>query len=308
MIFPIFGMSLNGLVRAEGHARVAMTGMITGAVLNIILDAIFIIPLDMGIKGAALATVIAQFVSVVYFISYYLTGSSYLKIRLGNFRIEPSILKSIFAIGIASLARTLTGSLSAIIVNRMLGTYGGDYAISAFGVIHRIMMFAMMPGIVIGQGLQPILGFNYGAKRYGRALRVIAIASVAATACCLAVFLVLYFIPEPIIRIFTSDSELISLSAYAARRIFLALYLLGFMMVGSLIFQSIGKATQSFVTAIARTVLFLIPLLFILPRFLQIEGVWLSFPISDALTFILTIILLIPQVRELRKMSMLAKT
>ena len=118
------------------------------------------------------------------------------------------------------------------------------------------------------------------------------------------VFMLLYFVPEPFIRIFTSDNELVALASHASQRIFLAIYLIGFMMVGSLVFQSIGKATQSFVTAIARPALFLIPLLFILPRFWQLDGVWLAFPISDALTFILTIILLTPQTRELRRMSM----
>lgn len=170
MVFMTFAMSLNTLVRAEGNARVAMTGMIIGAVLNIILDAVFIISLGMGIKGAALATVIAHLISVVYLMSYYFTGSSFLKIRSANLVLELNIVKAILAIGIASLARTIAGSLSAVLVNRMLVAYGGDYAVSAFGIIHRIMMFAIMPGIVIGQGLQPVLGFNYGAKRYDRAL------------------------------------------------------------------------------------------------------------------------------------------
>ena len=308
MIFPTSAMALNGLVRAEGNARVAMTGMIIGAILNIVLDAIFIIPLDMGIKGAALATVIAQSISAMYLLSYYLTGNSFLKFHSKNLIIELSILKAILAIGVASFARTLAGSLSVVFVNRMLVTYGGDYAVSAFGVINRIMMFAIMPGIVIGQGLQPILGFNYGARHYARALKSIKIAIIAATTCCILVFMVLYFAPEPVIRIFTTDNELIVLSSYAAKRIFMALYLIGFMMVGSLVFQSIGKATQSFITAISRSFLFLIPLILILPRFWQLDGVWLAFPIADALTFLLTLILLIPQIRELKSRGSLAET
>ena len=307
MFFMTTAMALNGLIRAEGNARVAMIGMVIGAVLNIILDAIFIIPLDMGIRGAALATVIAQLISVMYLLSYYFTGNSFLKIHSKNMILELSILKAILAIGIASFARTLAGSLSAIFVNRMLVTYGGDYAVSAFGIINRIMMFAIMPGIVIGQGLQPVLGFNYGAKRYDRALRAIEIAMAAATACCVIVFMFLYFAPESFIRIFTADNELIALGSYAAKRIFLALYLIGFVMVGSLVFQSIGKAVQSFITSISRAALFLIPLIFILPHFLQLDGVWLAFPIADALTFLLTLALLLPQIRELRSMDLLAK-
>ena len=307
MFFQTSAMSLNVLIRAEGNARIPMLGMIIGAVLNIILDAIFIIPLDMGVKGAALATLIAQLISVVYFTRYYFSGKSFLKIHLRNLIVEWNILKAILAIGIASFARTVTTSLSAILVNRMLIAYGGDFAVSAFGIINRIMMFAMMPGMVIGQGLQPVLGFNYGANRYDRALQSIKIAVAAATTCCLIVFMVLYFAPGPVIRIFTTDNELIALSSYAAKRIFLLMYLIGFMMVGSLVFQSIGKATQSFITSISRAALFLIPLIFILPQFLQLDGVWLAFPISDALTFLLTLALFVPQIREFKSADLVTK-
>jgi putative MATE family efflux protein len=302
MFFMAFAMALNNLIRSEGNARTPMIGMIVGAVSNIILDAIFIIPLDMGIRGAALATVIAQLISVLYFLRYYFSGNSFLKIYSKNLIIEWNILKSILAIGIASFARMLAGSLSAILVNRTLVAYGGDYAISAFGILHRIMMFAVLPGIVIGSGMQPILGFNYGAKRYDKALQVTKLALAAATACSVAVFLILYFAPEPFIRVFTSDTELITMSTHAAKRLFLAMPMIGFMMVGSLVFQSIGKATQSFITAIARPVVFLIPLILIMPRFLQLDGVWWSFPIADAFTVLLTLSLLIPQIRELRGM------
>lgn len=294
-------MAMNMLMIAEGNARVAMRAMITGAVVNIILDAIFIIWLDLGIKGAALATVIAQVVSVAYTLIYYFSGTSFLKIRPGNLLIEWKIFAQIHVIGIAALARTIAGSLSVVVVNRMLITYGGDMAVSAFGIINRIMMFAIMPGIVIGQGLQPILGFNYGAKRYDRALKVIKLAIAAATVSCIIVFIVLYFFPEPFIRVFTGDAQLVALSTYAARHIFIAVSLIGFIMVGSIVFQSIGKATLSFVTAVARPALFLLPLVFILPSYLQLDGVWLAFPLADALSFLLTLILIIPQLREFKK-------
>jgi putative MATE family efflux protein len=302
MFFMAFAMTLNNLIRSEGNARTPMIGMIIGAVLNIILDAIFIIPLDMGIRGAALATVISQLVSVLYFMRYYLSGKSFLKIYSKNLIIKWEILKSILAIGVASFARLLAASLSAMLVNRMLVAYGGDYAVSAFGILQRILMFAIMPGIVIGSGMQPILGFNYGAKRYDKALQVTKLAIIAATACSVIVFLVLYFAPEPFIRIFTTDNELIALATHAAKRFFLVMPMVGFMMVGSLVFQSIGKATQSFVTAISRPVLFLIPLILTLPRVLQLDGIWWSFPIADALAVLLTLSLLIPQIRELRGM------
>jgi putative MATE family efflux protein len=308
MFFQTFAMALGTLIRAEGNARVPMTGMILGAVLNIILDAIFIILLDMGVKGAALATIIAQLITVIYFAIYYLSGSSFLKFHSRNLIAEWSILRAILTIGIAAFAMTVANSISAIFVNRMLVAYGGDIAVSAFGIVHRMLMFALMPGIVIGSGMQPILGFNYGAKRYDRALRVVEIAIAAATACCVVVFLVLHFAPEPFVRIFTNDSELISLSSYATKRILFAMYLVGFVMVGSMVFLSIGKAVQSFVTAVSRPALFLIPLIFILPYYWQLDGIWWAFPITDALTFILTLILLIPQVVMFRRMRVSAKS
>jgi putative MATE family efflux protein len=299
MIFSTLSISLNNLVRAEGNMRIPMASMVIGATLNIMLDAVFIILLGMGIKGAALATIIAQFVSAMYLLSYYFTGRNYLDLHLKNFLIQWDITKGILAIGVASFARTLAASLSIIFVNRMLGLYGGDYAVSAFGIINRIIMFSLMPAIAIGHGFQPILGFNYGAKRYDKALHTVRYAVIAATTCSIAVFIVLYFIPEPIIRVFTSDSAVIDLGKHAAKRVFMAMYLIGFIMVGSLFFQSIGKASRSFITAISRPFLFLIPLVFLLPPFLGLNGVFLAFPIADALTFLLTLLLFMPQIRKL---------
>jgi len=166
------------------------------------------------------------------------------------------------------------------------------------------MMFALMPSIVIGQGMQPILGFNYGAKRYDRALRVIKIAIIAATIYSIIAFLALYFAPGLFMRAFTSDSELIVSAAHAARHIFFAVYLIGFIVIGSIVFQAIGKAPQAFITAVARPALFLLPLVFILPNYWQLDGVWLAFPITDALTSILVLALLIPEIRTFRRNQM----
>jgi Na+-driven multidrug efflux pump len=155
-VFQTFAMTISSLLVAEGNARVSMIGMIAGALLNIILCAIFIIPLGWGVQGSALATVLAQLVSVAYFLWYYLTGKTFLKIHPKDLLVEWDIVKGIIIIGASSLARTLAGSLSAVVVNRVLIAYGGDMEISAFGLLNRIMMFAIMPGMVIGQGLQPI--------------------------------------------------------------------------------------------------------------------------------------------------------
>jgi putative MATE family efflux protein len=299
--FRAFAMAQNFLIRATGNARVPMIGMSMGAGLNIALDAIFIIPLGMGVKGAALATLIAQLITSLYFLRYYLSGKNFLKVHLQNLIIKWDILKSILAIGVSSFARIAAQSLAVIFINRTLGSLGGDLAISSYGLIQRIMIFALMPSIVIGQGMQPILGFNYGAKRYDRAFKVTKISIIAATSYSIIAFFALYFAPELFIRIFTTDSELIVLTAYAARHIFFAVYLIGFIIVGSIVFQAIGKVPQAFVTAVARPALFLLPLVFILPTYWQLDGAWLAFPITDALTSILVLVLLIPEMKMFRR-------
>ncbi len=301
--FKTIAMAQSSLIRAEGNARVPMTGMIIGAVLNIILDAVFIILLDMGIRGAALGTLIASLVTTLYFMRYYLSGKSFLKIHTKSLIIEWGILGAVLAIGIAAFASLSASSLAVVFINRALATFGGDVAISAYGLINRIMMFAFLPGIVIAQGLQPILGFNYGAKRYDRVLKAIKIAVIAATTFSIIVFLAVYFAPEVFIRVFTTDGEVIALASYAAKRIFFLRYLIGFIIVGSTVFQAMGKAPQAFVTAIARPVLFLLPLVFILPKYWQLDGVWLAFPITDVLTLILVLVLIIPQIRVFRRLD-----
>lgn len=296
-----FSMSLSVLIRSEGNARVAMVGMITGAVTNVALDAIFIIVMDMGVSGAALATVIGQALSTTYFLSYYLRHKSFLKIHLKNLILEWDILKDIFTIGVSSFARSLASSISAIIVNRAMVAYGGDYAISAWGILNRIQMFANMPNMIIGQGLQPILGYNFGAKRYGLGLKAIKLALIASTLSGFVVFFVLVFTPQPLIRIFSNDTELVNTATDVARKIFMVFPLLGIVFPGSMVFQAIGKAKEAFATAITTRALFLIPLVYVLPHFMDINGVWFAFPISDILSFILSISLLIPLLIQFRK-------
>jgi Na+-driven multidrug efflux pump len=303
MVFQTFSMANNGLITSEGNAKVAMVGMVIGAGSNIVLDALFIIPLDMGIKGAAIATTIAHLISASYFLNYWLRGKGYLRIHFSNLILELGIIKDIMVIGVSALGRTLAGSLSAIFVNRALMEYGGDYAVSTFGILNRVMMFAMMPGMVVGHGLQPILGFNYGAKRFGLALKGIKLAITISTSWCIIAFLLLYFVPAPFVRIFSNDSDLIEMASAAARQIFLVLYLMGVVFTGSMIFMSIGKATETFITSITTRALFLIPLVFILPSFWDVDGVWLSFPISDSLSFLLTAGLLTPIILKFRRLS-----
>jgi len=300
-VFQIFAMGISQLVRAEGNARVPMISMLIGSVLNIVLDAIFILALNMGIRGAAIATVLSQIITSAYILHYYFFQNSSLTIHLKNFILDRSLVREIIAIGFGAFIRTAGTSLVTIITNRILISYGGDLAVASFGMAMRIMMFIFMPIISIGQGLQPIIGFAYGAKQFDRLLQAIKLAIVVATMLSIISFLIIYFLPTPIFYIFTNDVSLVSISSHAAKIIFLVAYLIGFQIVVSVVFQALGKAVPTFLTATSRQILFLLPLIFILPHFWQIEGIWLSFPIADGLSFILTLVLLIPQIRILKK-------
>jgi putative MATE family efflux protein len=300
-IFGVFAMALLSFARAEGNARVGMTAMILGGVLNIILDAAFIMGMGMGVTGAALGTVIGQFASMIYLMAYYFTGSSYLKVHMRNLLLDLSILKQMFAIGIAAFVQTVAGSLSAMLLINMVVRYGGDVALGAFGIIQRVMMFAIMPAIVFGQGLQPVLGFNYGAKRYHIALKALTIAAIVSTSLSILGFLALYLFPGPIMRIFTNDTPLIEMGVYASRLVFLTIPLMGAVMIGQTVFQALGKAMQAFITAIGRPVVFLIPAVLLMSHFWQLDGVFLAFPVSDVFTLILTLILLSPIISQFRR-------
>lgn len=305
--FNIFAMALLSYVRAEGNARVGMVAMLLGAVLSIILDAIFVIPLHMGIVGAALATVIAQFASMVYLFSYYLSGSSYLKMRIANLRLDLKILKPMFSIGVASFVEIAASSLSTILLLNMIIKYGGDTGLSAFGIVQRVSMFAGMPAMVIGQALQPILGYNYGAKRFGLALRSIKLSLIVSTGFTVMAFFIVYLIPGPIIRIFTSDQSIVNAGAHISKIIFLSLPLMGAVNVGQVLFQAIGKAIKSFITAFVRPVIFLVPAVLIMSHFWQLDGVFRAYPTSDFLTLGLIIALSFPVIRQFQKQAALEK-
>jgi len=183
----------------------------------------------------------------------------------------------------------------------MVVNYGGNPALNAFGIIQRVMMFASMPAMVLGQAVQPILGFNYGAKRYHLALKAIIIAVTAGTSLSILAFAAVYLIPGPIMRIFTDDAPTIEAGINASRLVFLSMPVMGALMVGQTIFQAIGKAGQAFILALGRPILFLIPTVLLMSHLWQLNGVFLSFPMSDILTLILAVGLAIPVLRQFRK-------
>jgi len=302
-IFFPFVVSSNNLIRAEGAAKNAMTVMIVGAVVNIILDPIFIFGFNMGIKGAAYATIIAQFSAFLYIILYYILGRSSLKIRMVHFRMKWRIVKEMISLGFASFIRQVSMSILIIVVNNSLRVYGGDITIAVFSVINRVVMFVTMPLFGIVAGAQPMIGFNYGANNMGRvkeSLKTSVLSTVAIGAVSFIAFMV---IPSKIINLFSTDAELINMGIFPLRMLMLLFPFIGFQVIGSGFFQSIGKARPSIVLSLSRQVLFLIPLVLLLPLLLGINGIWIAFPIADLLAIIVTGILVYRELRKINKLQ-----
>lgn len=301
-VFFSFAVASNNLIRAEGNAKAAMFSMIIGTGLNILLDPIFIFIFKLGIRGAALATIISQFISFIYVVSYLYSDRSSIKVKPHHLKPQFEILWEIFTVGSASFARQIAGSLVAIILNNSLRIYGGDISITIFGIVNRLIMFLFMPMFGVVQGMQPIAGFNYGAKKIDRVMEAVKLSMITTTILATFGFLIAELFPSQIMWIFNKDPELIKDGSKVIRIIISMVPILGFQIVGATLFQSLGKAIPSLVLSLSRQVLFFIPLVLILPRIygLGLLGIWLTFPIADLLSTIVTAVLLRSEVKKLR--------
>ena len=302
-IFFSFAMSSNNLIRAEGNAKIAMVTMLIGAILNMILDPIFIFIFKMGIKGAALATIISQFISFLYILTYLYSGKSSLKIKLHHLKPKIHIIIEILTVGSAAFFRQVTGSVVAIVVNNSLRVFGGDIALIIVGMLQRITRFMYMPLFGVIQGMQPIVGFNYGAKKYDRLKEAVKVSLITATALATFGWLIVELFPAGIVSIFTVDTEIITNGSLVIRIAVLMTPFIGIQIVAAGLFQSLGKAVPSLVLSLLRQVLLFIPLVIILPRVLglKIMGIWIAYPAADILSVILTVLYLRS---ELKKMSL----
>lgn len=304
-VFQGIAFGMNNFIRAEGNPRIAMFTMLISAIINIILDPIFIFYFGLGIEGAAIATVISQMVSAVWVLYYFLGGGSTLKISIKNLSLNPEVIKKIVAIGSAPFALQIAASLLHIILNNSLGYYGGDVAISAIGIFQSIMMMILMPVFGINQGSQPIIGYNYGAKKYDRVKRTLKLAIMAASSIVLLGFIITRIFPQQLIMLFNSeDVELISIGIQAITIGFLALPFIGFQIVGANYFQAIGKPKQAMLLSLSRQVLLLIPAVLILPRFFGLLGVLMALPIADICSSLLTGTWLYLELKSLQKKDM----
>ncbi|HSH35486.1 MATE family efflux transporter [Schnuerera sp.] len=298
------GFGINAFIRGEGNPRIAMITMLIGAILNIILDYIFIFIFNMGIKGAALATIISQGISAIWVLSYFLGSKSMLKLKKENMILRIRIIKNIFSIGFAPFSMQLAASMVTAILNNSLNTYGGDIAVSSMGVIHSITMLILMPIFGINQGAQPIIGFNYGAKQYGRVKEAFKKAVIAATSIAIFGFLTTQIIPHKLFSIFLekgSEMDTIANVGIKGLRIYLAMLpIIGFQIVSSNYFQATGKPKHAAFLGLSRQVLILIPALLILPKFFGLTGVWLAGPVADLTASVITSFFII---RDLKKLE-----
>jgi len=284
-IFFAFFFSVNNIVRAEGNAKTAMMTMVVSAGLNIVLTPIFIFGLGMGIRGAALGTVLSQGVTAFYLLFYFLSGKSSLSFKVSYLRPRWPIVQQTAAIGSSAFVRQAAGSLTFILVNHMLVFHGGDLAVAVFGIIHKVLMFSLMPILGIVQGLLPLVGFNYGAVRHERVSESIILAMKAATAIAVLAYVIVMLFPNLIMLVFTNEMEAVQMGRFALRVIFALSFTLGFQMVAAGVFQALGRAKAAFVLSLSRQILFLVPLLTVLPRLFQLSGIWLAFPLADLLSF-----------------------
>jgi len=301
-VFMTVSFGMNNFIRAEGNPKIAMFTMLIGAILNIILDPIFIFVFNWGIKGAALATIIAQMVSTTWVLSYFLSGKSTLNLRSQNLKLQFPTAKKIAAIGSAPFAMQLAASLLNVIMNNSLNFYGGDVAVAGVGIINSILTLNLMPIFGINQGAQPIIGFNYGAQKFDRVKEGLKLAIIAATLVVTLGFLATRLFPQQFIALFNRDDpELIAFGAEAIRIFFFFLPIIGFQIVSASYFQAVGKPKKAMFLTLSRQVLLFIPLLLILPRFLGLKGILYAAPISDIGSSLLTGLWLLMEIKSLNK-------
>lgn len=288
-IFFAFAFSVNNIVRSEGNAKIAMMTMLISAVLNIILTPIFIFSFGLGIKGSALATVLAQGITAFYMVIYFATGKSSLSFKTSYLRPNLPIIKEILSIGSSAFVQMASGSIMFVIVNHLLILFGGDLAVGVFGIIHKVLMFSFMPIMGIVQGLQPLVGYNYGANLHKRVSESILLAFKASIVIAAVGFIFIMVFPQQIMLIFTNDIAAIEMGKTALRIIYALSITIGIQMVTGGTFQALGKARAAFVLSLSRQTLFLIPLLLTLPFMFGLTGIWMAFPLADLLSLILAL-------------------
>lgn len=299
-VFQSVGMGMNNFIRSEGNPQIAMVTMLIGAILNTLLDPLFIFVFGWGIAGAAYATILSQAVCAIWVLYHFLYGKSVLKLHVKNYRLRLHIVGKIVALGMAPFLMQFAASILNAIMNRSLAVYGGDVAVSGMSAVMSITMLFLMPIFGINQGVQPIIGYNYGAQKYDRVKEALKLGIAAATIVVVFGFIITRLFAEPLITIFnTKDQALIAFGAHALRVFLIFMPIIGFQIVSSNYFQAVGKPLHAMFLSLSRQVLFLIPAMLILPRFFELQGVLYAGPLSDLLSSVITGVFLFMELRHL---------
>lgn len=304
-VFNMVAFALNNTIRGDGNPKLAATIMVIGCVTNIILDAVFIFIFNMGIQGAAIATVISQLVTAVIGLEYYISGKSNLKFDKSSLKLDKQIALKILSIGAAPFAMQIAASLVQVIANNVLKEYGTDLAIGAMATISSVSLMCLMPIFGINQGAQPIIGFNYGAKQEERAQKAFKLSAIVATIILVIAFIAVQVFPEAIIGVFNKDPQFMNISVKGMRIYLLMLPIVGISITGSNYIQSIGEAKTAMFLSLLRQVILLVPFIIILPRTfgLGLDGVWIAQPVSDVLTTAVTIFILVKSMKVKEKVE-----
>ncbi len=300
-VFSHMYFGMNAVLRAAGKPRQAMIATIFTVVLNTILDPIFIYPMHLGIKGAAYATILSQVLALIWQMKIFSDKKELLHLRKGIYGLKKNIVKNILGIGLSPFSMNVCACVVVIFINKGLLEYSGDLAVGAYGIANKVCFIFVMVNMGLNQGMQPIAGYNYGAMKLDRLMKVLKLAVIAGTCITTVGFLVSELIPEACARLFTKDRELIQLSVNGMRIMMAAFILVGSQMIITNFFQSIGKAKVSMFLSLSRQMIFLLPLLLLLPLFMGVDGVWWAMPISDVISEIVAVAMMAAYMKKFNK-------
>ena len=294
-------MGLNALLRSASHPREAMMATIYTVLINLVLAPLFIYIFDWGIQGAALATVLSQTLVLIWQFKLFNNKSELLHFEKGIYRLDRNIVNKSITIGLSPFLINLCGCLITIVFNWSLSRYGGDLEIASYGIVNRLGFFFFMIIIGLNQGMQPIAGYNFGARRYDRLRQVLVKTITYATVICIIAFVIGVFFPALSARAFTTDEELIAHAAHDMPIYFFTYPIIGFQIVTTSFFQSIGIVKKSIFLSLSRQLIFLLPLMLVMPLFYDINGVWYAIPMADTLSTFVTAYMLYRLIKDFKK-------
>ncbi len=287
-IFQVVSMGMNNFLRADGQPRLAMITMFAGAGTNIVLDPLFIYGFHMGMAGAALATILSQAISMTWILMYFMSGRTRHRLRLRSLQLRRSIVLRVTALGLPGFLMQLGNSLLNIILNRSLLAYGGDIAVSGMGIVNSVQTILLMPITGLNQGVQPIISFNFGARKYDRIRTAEKLAMITATAIVVTGWILTRLFPAQIVSLFNREPDLLRFGSYALRTWFWCLPVIGFQILGANFFQAIGRSRSAMLLTLTRQVLLLIPAILLFSRIWGMAGILYAAPFADAFSALFT--------------------